>query len=306
MLTKLASIFQDDPFFSPLNFFRFIPYLIFKYRSLYQSPAYPLVISYPKCGRTWLRNIVFQLDPPLNFTYTHYLASPHFWHISPASSLAPRRIDPNTSFLLHRDPRDVVVSQFHQTLNRDLPNLLRHEKRSHTKHLLKSKQINPPSSLSDFVVDPHWGIERVFSFNLSVLNACVSIPVLHYERLHIDTFTELTSFFSSNGFNFDESSLRNACDNCSFSRLQAQEVLGVQDPSLRITPIANRDNSNVNNLKLRRGVVGGWVDEIPLSLHSKINLLTAKYYSRLLAIRPDFNSIIPEDLVDLVSDILSF
>ncbi|ABB33912.1 hypothetical protein [Synechococcus sp. CC9605] len=87
-----------------------------------------IFISYPKSGRTWLRMILSEIvetnklvaTKTNELKFTHLLANPWFSTTNPDKFVLPS-YKKDLSVFLHRDPRDVVVSQYHQTHKRDIP-----------------------------------------------------------------------------------------------------------------------------------------------------------------------------------------
>ena len=125
------------------------------------------MVSFPKSGRTWVRVLLDSVDCKLRYTHVgsdHSLGT-HF------NDLVFCQIDGSDRPLLflHRDPRDTAVSGFFQ----------------------RSLRISDgyDGSISDFVRDPHFGLENILRFNLALFSYCLgqesacSVRVLAYEAL---------------------------------------------------------------------------------------------------------------------------
>jgi hypothetical protein len=131
-------------------------------KTLKDEPA--ILVSFPKSGRTWLR---VMLDAAgLNIDYTHdfsgHRGGRHYSKLgSDKSTYKDRRV-----ILLVRDPRDVVVSGFFQA----------------------TKRLGVYSgSISDFIRDPKYGIEKIIIFNSEWLAASKvprSFCLIQYEEMH--------------------------------------------------------------------------------------------------------------------------
>ena len=140
-----------------------------------------LMVSFPKSGRTWVRVMLDSVNCKLRYTHDgsdHSLGT-HF------NDLVPCQVDGSDRPLLflHRDPRDTAVSGFFQ----------------------RSLRISEgyDGSISDFVRDPHFGLEKILRFNLAWFSYCLDqesaslIRVLSYEALRRDPergLSQLCSF----------------------------------------------------------------------------------------------------------------
>lgn len=124
----------------------------------------PLVISYPKAGRTWLRVMLDELGARAE--YTHFGAG-----VKGGRPLEEIRANPlwcagRPSLLLVRDPRDTLVSSyFHVTHRRGTWS----------------------GALPEFVRDPRFGIEKLARWNLMWAElGCrrTRFAIVEYEALH--------------------------------------------------------------------------------------------------------------------------
>ena len=99
-----------------------------------------VIVSFPKAGRTWLRMMLDELELPV--AHTH--AGAKRAELPERTAFVDKRV-----VLLIRDPRDTVVSAYHQ----------------------ETKRVDQkyPGSISDFIRDPRMGIERIIEFNLAWL-----------------------------------------------------------------------------------------------------------------------------------------
>lgn len=200
-------------------------------------------ISYPKSGRSWLRyaltrlgianSILFHHDgcefndgakPPHDFEYVKRL----------------ERFDRSTRVVyLHRDPRDTLVSLFHQVTGRF------------------SDRFNYKGTISEFIRDPYFGAANLQRFRCQWSALCAdgrALPI-SYEACHADFKAILGTVVSYYGFEIEENALIAAAIAADFDHMKAIEKMGsVGRPWLQL-----RNGSP----KVRRGKVGGYIDELP-------------------------------------------
>ena len=220
-----------------------------------------LLISYPKCGRTWLRfalsnyfsdALQLGIEPDLRSTFS----------IIPNLDNDPIRGVPGFRFagqrpglplilvshrpfraklmqrapiiFLVRDPRDIVVSAyFHAT---------GHKQRF-------------AGDIDEFIEDERQGLGSVISY----LNAWAARLAHHrhhvtsYERISADLASELRLVLSFLGVPIDEQALRHAVKKSSFTEMQSKErQTGI--------PGQHYDTTDSESLRMRKGKAGGYVD----------------------------------------------
>jgi hypothetical protein len=145
-----------------------------------------------------------------------------------------------TVLLLVRDPRDTAVSGYFQ-INRRL------------------KLSDAP--ISDVLRDERHGIRKICHFNLQWFAAARQIKrfaILSYEQIHAAPAASLGAVAAFAGAPLDASIAELVASNRSFARLHAAEATG---------ELAHRygeyllpgDRNDVESFKVRRGVVGGYV-----------------------------------------------
>lgn len=222
------------------------------------------LISFPKCGRTWLRLILGRVlqqyyavdashEQILNLTslaklhadiphieVTH-CGSPHLQYPDDLR-IDPQRFDTKKVLLLVRDPRDVVVSLFHQR-----------QKRDHNYH----------GSLSDFIREPRGSLATIIRFyNLWAELAATKpgeVHIVSYEDLKTAGPLTIASALTHVGFPSCPSHIIDeAIDFASFDNMRHMER-GQRISSARLRPA---DPADPNAWKTRRGKVGGYLDEL--------------------------------------------
>jgi hypothetical protein len=231
------------------------------------AAADAVIVSYPKCGRTWLRtmlghvvaehaglptdDVAAQLDlfaltaPGPQYAgpriYVTHDAQPHYRRAEDLrwSKARYRRAD---VVFLARDPRDVIVSLYFD----------RAKRRSNAKHYA--------GTLSEFLNEEAGGIETLIAFyNSWAEQAHVprSFLLVRYEELRADTAAELRRILDFIGLGaVDDDVVRRAVDASRFERMRALEAAGqVSDYKLR-----PGDADDPESFKTRRGVVGGYTE----------------------------------------------
>lgn len=229
-----------------------------------------LCISYPKSGRTWLRVMLDELGVPLDFSHLDTGAGRQEWgkHFDELETPSAE----GKVIFLHRDPRDTVVSFFHEMTKRQKPSFNRR-----LRYALQGKL--PPREMAAFVRSPRFGIEKVIRFNLACaenLDAhCVS-----YEKLREKPVECLSGMLAYLGYAKPAHEIAAAVDRNSFARMKEREAKGVYSSS-RLRP---RDPNDPDSFKVRKGKIGGWREEMDPGTQAYSNALLERYrYTELLA-----------------------
>jgi Sulfotransferase domain len=199
------------------------------------------VISFPKSGRTWLRVMLDELG--VRAEYSHAGAGHRFAHhwrdLDTSASANFRRI-----VFLHRDPCDTVVSGYYQ-VDRRLGGY--------------------PGTLSDFIRDPHHGIEKIARYNAMWLQFVAShknATTLAYEGMHADCAATLVEVLNFLGYGSIPSELISAVvSNNRFDKMQQRERTGFYANKYQgILGAANPHDPH--SFKVRKGLVGDYHNEM--------------------------------------------
>ena len=265
-----------------------------------------IFISYPKSGRTWLRMMLSEIDKKKDFKFTHLMANPWFSTTKPDHFVLPS-YKKDLSVFLHRDPRDVVVSQYHQTHKRDIPHKESLSDGDGKKLAISDfvrTTMPPPPRLEDFIFCPHWGFNRIAKFNMCVLKSCDIGHIWNYEWMSLypkSTMSELCSFLALGA---NKSTIYESIDNNNFSNLLKTELAPNAEKGRASGKLyEDHDLSDINARKFRKGKVGGWVEEVDPRDHEKLTNMTKKYYLNLLKICPKSmrkQLYIPEDISNIM------
>jgi len=217
-----------------------------------------LLISYPKCGRTWLRMMLSRaLANHLGLDDVEYLATdllggprgdvPHVrvshddnphWKSAARLERSKRRYRDKKIILLARDPRDVVVSMYFERSRREQA----YDRSLH--EFLGESRGSLDTVLAYYNI---WAAER-----RNVGEFCL----VRYEDLKADASAQLKRIAEFIGVEIAPADIDEAVEFGSFDNMRAMETGNVLDRG-RLRP---RDPNDVESFKTRRGKVGGYVD----------------------------------------------
>jgi len=181
-------------------------------------------------------------DLKIHLKYSHagadHAGAKHFSQMDTSAAARFRKI-----VFLHRDPRDTVVSGYHQAA-----------RRIGVFH----------GSISEFVRDPHHGIEKVARYNRMWLGFASDNPfilVCSYEAMLADTCQELERIAAFLGASVSGKAIEDAVYRNRFEEMRRREASGEfrEKYGQILTP---RDPNNPDSFKVRRGIVGGYRDEL--------------------------------------------
>ncbi len=243
------------------------------------------IISYPKCGRTWLRIMLQKYaelsgHQPRFFNDSALVEISDDWVVKFEHDVgnwvpAPPKIEDvvfnkekyrgkNVLFLI-RDPRDVLVSSWYH---------------------LKYRESIYKKGLSDFIYEELIGIDKVIKFFNEFYNnrgIPESFKVMSYEKFHSDTLGQLKELISFAGFPVDNEKAQQAVDASKFSNMSKMETSGsLKEPWMK-PGAKNKSNSK----KIRKGKVGGFREELD---QKHIDYLNNKIKENL---HPDLLAMIP-------------
>lgn len=234
------------------------------------SNVYPqtLIISYPKCGRSWLRLLINdsfanEFSGELNegelqedkLSKLHKrIPSIGITHDDDPMLKTKDEIISSKLFyknkdvvLLVRDPRDVLISWYFQVINR-----------GSLKNFKEPINIAAPR---DFIYNDRGGLKTIVEFyNTWWRNKDLpkSFYVMNYESLRSDTRGELQKLLKFWGVDdlISSESLDYAIEKNSFEKLKSREKKG----EVNHAAFKTDEKADQNAYKVRKGKVGGYVD----------------------------------------------
>ena len=203
------------------------------------------IISYPKCGRTWLYKILSLYSLKINsnnyvkdrkllkfndtfIKFVHDCSDPSPYPIKPTKFKNKDLINKKKLILL-RDPREVIVSHWH--------------------HLsFREKTYN--RSISEFIDDEYLGVEKIISFyNFLNSKSLDKSKIITYEKLVKDTFEEIKKILIFLNLEINESLVKECIDDCSFEKLQKNEIMETK-------------NTDIKTMKFRKGLSGNFNNDL--------------------------------------------
>jgi hypothetical protein len=248
------------------------------------APAKVAIVSFPKSGRTWLRLLIGRalcqrhglaesgiLDT-FELTRAAGLLPTVFTHDGTSNSEGrhldrlgrdKRAFRGKRVLLLSRDPRDTVISCYFEATRR---------KRVYS------------GSLSDFLRDPHYGVEKIVRF-YELWDAARSVPeqllVLSYEDLHADPAKLLRETLAFLGESeLPDPIVSDAIEYGRFDNMRKLEQAGGLGEGTRLRPGDARDASS---FKTRQGKVGGFAQTLSAADLDFANQVIARSACPLLA-----------------------
>lgn len=220
------------------------------------------VISYPKCGRTWLRllighylvvdNSFLEQDALKCEALVHRSSLPKILFIHDDTDWTTRKVlsydqlstnktqyKQHNVIFLHRNIKDILVSSYFQATRRD--------------GVFQG-------TLSEFVRDKCFGVKKILRFNkiwFENQNIPNKFMMLSYEEMHNNTKQSLSHvmrFLGKKRINSNAISV--AVEKCSFENMRQAELKNTYK-SFRLQPGNSNDSES---FKLRKGKINGYVD----------------------------------------------
>jgi hypothetical protein len=201
------------------------------------------IVSYPNSGRTWLRVMLADLDAYPRFTH----AQSKFALALPAAEIGARmqRYTHRRVLFLIRDPKDTVCSNYYHVTKAD-----------------KRWQ----GDFKTFLRHPNFGFERILAFNLAWTGAHSSF----HRGFHIESYEDMcanTADALARIVDFLDmppvarETLTAVAEKNQFDRMKRREETG-ELFSLHGDRFTREKIDDVNERKVRRGRIGGHVDDM--------------------------------------------
>ena len=222
-----------------------------------QSADY-LLISLTNCGRTWLRIILGQaiaLHYDLANINVHDLfrfseADPRLPAVKPmhekydqfGHGYAGQKV-----ILLVRDPRDALVSRYHQ-----------HKDELGFGSL--ERYVQESTELADYIQ---------FYNNWQTHPEAADLLVVRYEDMKADTLRETSRVFAFLDLPIAPDEMEQAIAHASFQNMRKMELKGGERVGIGV--MSARDVNQPDSFKVRKGAVGGYRAELPTGLIAAID-----------------------------------
>jgi hypothetical protein len=260
MASKNPKSLNSPPLFDRLQFrLRGTAGVRALYRSKRNKMADAFILSFPKCGRTWLRVLlgkaislhhgievddVGELDqfadaradiPRIRFKHDD---NPHFKTpgelVRIKNEYADRKV-----VVLARDVRDTVISMYFQITKREM----RYRFEGELSEFLKSERGSAQSMIEFYNI---WADQR---------DAPADFLMMRYEDLHTDTAGQLKTLLEFLGVpGVSDEHIAAAVDFASFDNMRKMETA----KDSKIGRLSGGDAKDPNSLKTRKGKVGGY------------------------------------------------
>jgi len=243
---------------------------LFNYFSILTSDV--CVVSFQKSGRTWLRLMLakilaleyhlrpIKIETQMMTLFIPFIPNVYFSHVgctAPAGKekcfkkvISNRKVTLDFRKLLRkkrlvfltRDPRDIVVSLFHD----------------HTKRNMWYEG----NDISEFIRDPKWGISKIINFmNLwgeEIEKRFDFVLILRYEDLQKNTIKEFKKFLDFLMIDPSDNDIRKAVKYACFDNVRKMELEGTfKDERMR-----PKDIKDHNSYRARKGKVGSHKEEL--------------------------------------------
>lgn len=246
------------------------------------------LISFPKCGRTWLRVLMTvsiakhlslkvkditglselaHLDARAPFILVNHDEGPH---LQAASEIRyrPDIYDGKKVLFLLRDPRDVLVSMYFQATRR---------------RRFEQKAVPRPKNLSEMITQKRGGLQSIIKFyNVWSERAAYDdrIRTIHYEDLLDNPRGYLRRCLEHFGIvGVSEKDISAAVTTGRIENMKSLE----RSKSAGTGRLLPGDEKDPESFKVRRGIAGGYRDYFTAKEIARINALLSKNFSGALS-----------------------
>jgi sulfotransferase family protein len=249
----------------------------------WRTPIY--ILSYPKCGRTWLRLMIGKaldeqfhlgLANPMEIGRLHQLngaiprmrlshESAYREHVATDST---RRYRNKTVLLLARDPRDVLVSMYFEASRR------------RDKH--GAPRTAYSGDITAFIREPVMGLDSIIDY-YNRWAECRDVPrrfeLLTYEEMHADTAAALRRTFAIMDVAVSDAAIAQAVAFSKFENMRKLE----QNNTFGSARLRAGDAADGESFKVRKGKVGGYREYLGAAdldyVNARIRERLADYFS---------------------------
>jgi hypothetical protein len=216
--------------------------------------ATPMLVSYPKSGRTWLRYMLHLAGFEMPVTHAG-MGSAGKDFFRDYRGVRKSRVAGRLPIFLHRNPIDTIVSLYFQVQRKDLA-LARKEHPLRFAHARWRGRL-PPAGIEQFVRDPRFGVETACRYNRAWIDYLTPLEpslVLSYEWLRANPAAGLTAVLDYIGHT-PTRTVAEIVEQSAFEAMQRNERSG------KLAGVAGMGVADANDPesgKVRRGEVKGY------------------------------------------------
>jgi len=220
-----------------------------------------LLLSYPKAGRTWARVLLAKLlefmggDPKRQELIRYRHAPPCYNGYDKTGMIDNAFVSDifhlKKIIILARDPRDIIVSNYFQVTLRE------------------KEKWNFDGSMSEFIRDEKFGINDIINFYnvwFQNLQGHQDFMFLKYEDMKKNIMHELHCICSFLGINLGRSILKQIVEYSSFENMRKMDLDEKDNLLSGCEALGGKlynqyqGQEKEEAMKIRRGIVGGYVD----------------------------------------------
>jgi len=216
------------------------------------------MISYPKCGRTWLRSIlgnyfrnifnvigenIFDYDiEKLNSLNSNipFIKSDHVnssWKKHYSQIKFPIKYIIKPKIIILRDPRDTIVSLYYHRFYRN-------------KDYFKN--------ISEFIREENGGIETLLNFQEELMRINGKKIIISYESLRNNSLETVSNLLNFLKIKTDKNILIKSIELNEFDKQKKKQLVN----KYKMDKVIGSNDPNPNSQKVRKGLIGGYVNEL--------------------------------------------
>jgi hypothetical protein len=235
--------------------------------------AAPMLVSYPKSGRTWLRYMLHLAGYEMAVTHAG-MGSAGRDFFRDYRGVRKSRVAGRLPIFLHRNPIDTVVSLYFQVQRKDLA-------RARAEHPLRFALARwrgrlPPEDIEQFVRHPRFGVETACRYNRGWIDYLTPIEpslVLTYEWLRANPAAGLAAVLDYIG-HVPQLSVAEIVEQSRFEAMQRKERSGKLDG---VAGMGVADAQDPESGKVRRGEVKGYGRYLAPGTIEELRAIAARY-----------------------------
>lgn len=216
--------------------------------------ATPMLVSYPKAGRTWLRYMLHLAGFEMAVTHAG-MGSAGKDFFREYRGVRKSRVRGRLPIFLHRNPIDTIVSLYFQVQRKDLA-LARKVHPLRFAHARWRGRL-PPTDIEAFVRHPRFGVETACRYNRGWIDYLATLEpslVVSYEWLRADPERGLATVLDFIG-HAPERPLAEIVEQSRFEAMQRNERSG---KLAGVAGMGVADPGDPESGKVRRGEVKGY------------------------------------------------